>query len=246
MRHLIFLLTLLLFSACSNKADENAKKLNDQGVAFLDQEEFEKAGQSFHSALASREISGDLEAGILRNLSLLHSFQENKDSALYYAGKAMGKSEKDSYYFFLTSAEYDLLKENISEAIQNFEKAKKIKPEEMAIYNSLGMIYSGKYGEEFEDMEKALVNNKKAYELAPREPLADALATSYMNMEKYEESIPIWEELTQKNPSKMEYHFQLGTALYFSGKEEEGEKKMQYAAERDATCRQMLDEMIAE
>jgi tetratricopeptide (TPR) repeat protein len=246
MRQIYFLLLFILVAACSSKADENAKKLNDKGVIFLDQEEFTKAANAFHTALNSGEISDDLEAGILRNLSLLHSFQEKKDSALFYAKKAKGKTEKGSYYYYLTNAEYDLLQENIKESINNFEKAKAIKPEEMAIYNSLGMIYSGKYGSGYEDMDKALINNKKAYELAPREPLADALATSYMNLERYRESIPLWKGLIDKNPSKMEYHFQLGTALYFSGQEAEGEEKMEYAAERDANCRRMLDEMIAE
>lgn len=246
MRYLTFLILFLSLSACTNHSDENAKKFNDEGVVFLDQEEFEKAAVSFRKALSQGGLSANLEAGILRNLSLLHSFQNQKDSALMYAKKAMNKAETDTYYAFLTRAEFELLQENIPVAIENFEKAKAIKKDEMAIYNSLGMIYSGKYGPKHENFQKALLNNKKAYELSSREPLADALATSYMNLEKYAESIPIWEELIQKNPSKMEYHFQLGTALYFSGKEEEGLEKMEYAAERDELCRQMLDEMVEE
>jgi hypothetical protein len=43
----------------------------------------------------------------------------------------------------------------------------------------------------------------------------------------------------------MEYHFQLGVAYLFSGKEEEGEKKIEYAADRNENCRKMLDEMRA-
>jgi tetratricopeptide (TPR) repeat protein len=246
MKTVFIFISFLLLVACSNKNAELAKKHNDEGVLFLDKEEYDKASESFHTALGQGKINVELEAGILRNLSLLHSFQDHKDSAMIYVEKAMNKAEKDSYYYFLTKAEFALLNENVEAAISNFEKAKGEKPDEMAIYNSLGMIYSGKCGVKFEDQQKALINNKKAYELSQREPLADALATSYMNVNKYKESIPLWESLIKQNPSKMDYHFQLGVAFLFSGQQEKGEEKMEFAAERDENCQRMLDEMIAE
>ncbi len=246
MKRFIFFSFILVLASCSNKAAEKAKKMNDEGVTFLDKEEYQKAANSFHSALNQGSLDADLEAGILRNLSLLHSFQENSDSAKIYARKASSIAEKDSYYYYLTKAELALLEQDVPEAKENFENAKTLKPDEMAIYNSLGMIYSGKYGAEYENLDKALENNKKAYEISQREPLADALATSYMNLERYEESIPLWEALIKENPSKMDYHFQLGVAMLFSGREGEGEEKMEYAAARDENCRRMLNEMIAE
>ena len=246
MKTVLIFLSFLFLIACSNKNAELAKMNNDEGVLFLDKEEYSKASESFHKALEQGKVNAELEAGILRNLSLLHSFQDQKDSALLYAEKAMNKAEKDTYYYFLTKGEFALLNQNLDAAISNFEKAKEKKSDEMAIYNSLGMIYSGKYGMKFENQQKALINNKKAYELSQREPLADALATSYMNVDKYEESIPLWESLIKQNPAKMDYHFQLGVALLFSGQQEKGEEKMEYAAERDENCRRMLDEMIAE
>ncbi len=246
MKSTIFSLLVVLLVACTNNSAEDAKQHNDEGVGYLDKEEYAKASNAFHMALDNKKIPADLKAGILRNLSLLHSFQEHRDSALYYAEKACGAAQKDTYYYYLTQAELALLKEQVPKAIVNYEKAKQKKPEEMAIYNSLGMIYSGKNGAKFQDLEKALLNNQKAYELSQREPLADALATSYMNLNRFKESIPLWEELVQVNPAKMEYHFQLGVALYFSGQEEEGEKKMEYAAERDDNCRRMLNEMTQE
>lgn len=246
MKKVFFIFMLIALGACTNKAAENAKKLNDEGVSFLDREEYEKAANSFRGALSQGNLNADLEAGILRNLSLLFSFQNEKDSARFYAKKAFARTEKGTYYHLLTKAELALLEEDISAAKENFEKAKALQPDEMAIYNSLGMIYSGKYGNAYQDFNKALENNKKAYEISKREPLADALATSYMNLEKYKESIPLWESLIKENPAKMEYHFQLGVALLFSGKASEGEEKMEYAAARDENCRRMLEEMIAE
>ncbi len=246
MKLAIFTLLFALLASCSGKNAESAKKHNDEGVIYLDKEEFSKASQSFHLALSQGEIPVDLEAGILRNLSLMHSFQNHKDSAIYFAKKACEKTKKNTYYFYLTKAEYALLKDDLESAIVNYEKAKEKKPNDMAVYNSLGMIYSGKYGKKHLDLNKALLNNQKAYEISQREPLADALATSYMNLDRFNESIPLWESLIKINPSKMEYHFQLGVALYFSGQEEKGEEKMEFAAERDDYCRKMLNEMTQE
>ncbi len=246
MRVIYFLTVLLLLSSCSNRGAEDAKVLNDEGVALMDKEEYSGASSLFHQALNKGNLPPELSAGILRNLSLLHSFTNFKDSALFYAKLGYEKAEKNSYFFFLNKAEYMLLTDNVQKAIENYERAKEIKSDEMAIYNSLGMIYSGNYGDKYTDYDKALINNMKAYEIAPREPLEEALATSYMNIEKYQESIPLWEDLISKNPSKMEYHFQLGVAFLFSGREEEGGKKVEYAADRDANCRKMLDEMLTE
>lgn len=246
MRTIIFTIGIILLVSCSNHTAEEAKALNDEGVTMMDREEYDKASALFHQALNKGDLPKDLNAGILRNLSLLHSFQNRKDSALLFAKQGYENADADSYFYFLNKAEYLLLTGNIQEAIVHYEKAKKIKSNEMAIYNSLGMIYSGSYGDDYTDYNKALENNLKAYDISPREPLEEALATSYMNLEKYKESIPFWESLIAKNPSKMEYHFQLGVAFLFSGKEEEGEKKLEYAADRDENCRRMLDEMLTE
>jgi tetratricopeptide (TPR) repeat protein len=246
MRTIFIFLAIVTLSACSNHEAEEAKTLNDEGVILMDKEEYADASVLFLQALKKKDLPKDLNAGILRNLSLLHSFQNQKDSAMRYAKLGYEIANKNSYFFYLNKAEYELLTDKINAAKENFEKAKELKPDEMAIYNSLGMIYSGSYGDDFIDYDKALENNKKAYELAPRAPLAEALATSYMNLERYKESIPLWEILIDENPSKMEYHFQLGVAFLFSGREEEGEKKIDYAAERDENCRAMLEEMLAE
>jgi|TARA_R110000737_G_C14624517_1_gene494394 tetratricopeptide (TPR) repeat protein len=246
MRTIYFFLSFCILAACSNHGAEDAKTLNDEGVSLMDKEEYDKASVLFLQALKKKDLPKDLNAGILRNLSLLYSFQNEKDSALHYAKLGFEIAEKNSYFFYLNKAEYELLTDKIELAKDNYERAKELKPDEMAIYNSLGMIYSGSYGEEFINYKEALTNNLKAYEISPREPLAEALATSYMNLEQYKESIPLWEKLIGENPAKMEYHFQLGVAFLFSGREEEGEKKIDYAAERDENCRAMLEEMLAE
>jgi tetratricopeptide (TPR) repeat protein len=244
MQRIFFFIGLAVLISCTNKRAEEAKTLNDTGVDLMDREEYTEAAGFFHLALQKGNLPNDLEAGILRNLCLLYNFRNQLDSAKFYAKKGFEAADKDGYFYFLNKGEYDLLNKDIQAAKSNYEKAKQIKPDEMAIYNSLGMIYSGSYGDEFANYEKALENNFQAYTLSPREPLAEALATSYMNLDNYKESIALWKKLIEMNPAKMEYHFQLGVALLFSGQEEEGEKKMEYAADRDENCRKMLDEML--
>jgi hypothetical protein len=68
MKTVFIFISFLLLVACSNKNAELAKKHNDEGVLFLDKEEYDKASESFHTALGQGKINVELEAGILRNI----------------------------------------------------------------------------------------------------------------------------------------------------------------------------------
>lgn len=233
---------MLFLISCSNN-NEVARDLNNSAVAYLDKENYEEAAIELKKAWILNDVDANLKADISRNIALCFNQQNERDSALYYARKAIEVSEKDSYTYWVSRAEFALMKQNINEARAWFEKAKELNSEEMSVYNNLGMIYSGKFGHKYENLDLAISNNKKAYELAKREPLGEALAFSYMNAERYTEAIPVWKELQTMAPANMEYVFHEGVCLYFSGKEEEGEKLMEKAADRDDRCREMLEEM---
>lgn len=242
MSRYFFVILGLILASCSNN-NQKAKDLNDEAVGLLDKEYFEQATSKLKEAWLLTELEGNVKADISRNLALCYSQQKQRDSALYYARLAIENAEEDSYTYWMSRAEFALLKSNINEARAWFEKAKELNPNQMTVYNNLGMIYSGKYGKRYENHDLAILNNKKAYELAKREPLGEALAFSYMNAERYEESIRIWKELQAMAPANMEYVFHEGVSLYFSDQEEKGEELMQYAADRDENCRYMLEEM---
>ena len=234
MRNIYWLFASVFLLGCKG-SNEEAQTLNNEGVAYLDQEKFEKAELSFRKAWKLESLDAEVKAGIARNLSLLFSATNQKDSALHYAKISHEAVEKDSYYYMVSKAEYALLRQNVNEARAWFEKAKEKNPNDMAVYNSLGMIYAGKYGYQFEDVQKALENNLKAYALSPRDPLAEALAFSYMNADKHEKSLKLWEGLRKKQPTNMEFLFHEGVALYFSGQENLGKKQI---------CREMYNEML--
>jgi tetratricopeptide (TPR) repeat protein len=244
MRSLILVCSLGILFSCTSTSRE-AQDLNNQGVAFLDKEDYTQAENSFRQAWILPDVDPELKAGVARNLCLLFSAKEQADSALHYALKAYRMAPKDSYIYLVSRAEYALLRKNINEAIAFYEQAKWKKQDDMAVYNSLGMIYSGKYGARYENVSKALENNKKAYELSPRDPLAEALAFSYMNADKYSESLPLWKKLRSSQPANMEYLFHEGVALYFLGQEDKGMEQMESAADRNENCRKMYQEMQA-
>jgi tetratricopeptide (TPR) repeat protein len=245
MRLFFLLISAILLVGCGS-SNREAEALNNEGVAFLDNENYEKAEIAFRKAWALEDLDKELKSGIARNLCLLFSAKSQVDSALYYAQISYQSAKADSYYFYVSKAEYALLRKNINEARSWYEKAKEKNPNDMAAYNSLGMIYSGKYGYRYENIDKALVNNQKAYELAPRDPLAEALAFSLMNSDEYAKSLELWEKLRSSQPSNMEYLFHEGVALYFSGKEGIGKKQMEEAADRSEVCRKMYNEMLQE
>ena len=187
------ILSFLILGCTSNTKE--VERLNNEGVAFLDVENYEKAELALQKAWALKDVSEELKSAVARNLSLLHSAKNQTDSAAYYAKKSFEIAPKDSYYYCVSKAEFELIQKNIDAARDWYEKAKAINPDDMAVYNSLGMIYSGKYGFKYENVEKALINNQKAYELSPRDPLAESLAFSYMNVDKYTESLTLWKKL---------------------------------------------------
>ncbi|MBU2018829.1 MAG: hypothetical protein KJ941_04205 [Bacteroidetes bacterium] len=243
MRLFLILFSVFFLVGCSG-VNQEAEALNNEGVALLDVENYEKAEIAFRKAWSLESSNNELKSGIARNLCLLYSAKNETDSALYYAQVSYQSAEEDSYYYYVSKAEYALLRKNINEARAWYEKAKEKNPNDMAVYNSLGMIYSGKYGYKFENNEKALENNLRAYELSPRDPLAEALAFSYMNLDQYKKSLALWDKLRKSQPSNMEYLFHQGVALYFSGNEAVGKKQMEEAADRNEVCREMYNEML--
>lgn len=217
--------------------------LNNEAVEFLDKGDYEAAGTKLQKAISLKEVDGNVKADISRNLAVYFGALNERDSSLFHARRAIEFAEEDSYTFWISRAEFAMLKSNVNEARAWFEKAKEMDSTQIAPYNNLGIIYSGKYGRKFENEALALQNNKKAFELEKREPLGVSLAFTYMNANRYSEALPIWKELQKLAPGNMEYVFHEGVCLYFSGKEDDGTSLMEKAADRDDKCREMLEEM---
>jgi tetratricopeptide (TPR) repeat protein len=238
-----FLLILTLLTSCNSSELKEAKQLNNEAVVFIEEGDFALAKSPLLKGLGLAKSEVELHAAICRNLSLSYYKLDQLDSAKHYSQRGYTESKANSFYFFLNKAEFSLYDQNYGEAILYFEKAKNIQPKNMVVYNSLAMLYSGKYSSQYKDKQKALDNNLIAFKLDPRENVIESLALSYMEMQEWQLSTPLWKRLRAKNPSKMEYAFEHGLCIYKSGYTENGMKLMEWAAEKDEYCRQALNGM---
>ncbi len=248
MKRILFILIALVFLSCGKGREhsERLDQLNTKGVQLMNRQDYEGALIAFREARQYTEADAELQANLCRNLAIVFGFMDQKDSMLFYLQEGVQKAEKESYTWYLNKAELALEKGNVQEGLMNLDKARARKGDKMEVYNDYAMVYMGKYGEDYVDYDKAYTNSKKAYEIGKNATLKEMLATCAMNAEHLEESEKLFSELAEEFPANMYYKFEKGAALYFLGKEEEGEELMAYAAARDENCRAYYEQFFGE
>jgi tetratricopeptide (TPR) repeat protein len=240
---IVILFSLTVISCDQAKNDLKANLLNNTGVDFMENKNYESAYVKFHESLA---LSPGMETRVqlFRNLSTCHFFLENKDSALHYSKLAYESSKVNSFAYHLNKGEYLMLNNKITPALAEFEKAKAKNGQAMEVYNNLSLIYDGSFGEKYMDLPKALENAKMAYKLNPSPTMKEELASIYFEMDTYEKSNALYQELMNEFPEIKMYQFEYGLSLYFSGDEEKGLEMMEEAAARDTECNEMLNTLF--
>jgi tetratricopeptide (TPR) repeat protein len=231
-----------LFTSCNDHAEEKAITLNNEGIAMNERTNFSGALLKFREAIGFARTA-ETKANTYRNLSVTFYNLNELDSSKHYSQLGYQAADKNSYYYYVNKAEYDLLSNKTAEAIQLLEKAKDER-DEMEIYNNLSLIYSGEYGEDFVDLNKALKNAKKAFELDSAPALEEQLAGIYFMQDNYKKSLEHYSALMKRYPEIQLYKFFTGQAMLFAGDEDKGLELMEEAAARDDECRKMLDEFV--
>lgn len=244
MKYFAFVSALFLLSACAVSDDPKAVKLMQEGNRFMESRNYNSALICFKDA-EKLELSDESKSINYRNIAVAFLYLEEPDSAKKYSKLGFECLNSYSYYHLINMAEYELLSKQTAKAIQTFENAKKLKPDEMEVYNNLSLIYAGNYGESFENLAKALENAQKAYKLSPNAVNQEQLASVYFQLENYDKAIELFRELSTRFPAIKLYQFYEGQSLYFSGKEDEGLELMQQAADRDENCRKLFEELIS-
>lgn len=234
-----------LLVSCSSKDDPKVKQLNNEGIEFLDQQNYSSALIKFQEAL-QLEQSDESKSQLYRNLATVYFNMDQPDSSVLYSKKAYESAEKDSYAYYLNKAEYDLMTNKVTEAIQLLEKAMALEPKKMEAYSNLSLIYNGNYGDEFIDLSKALKFARKAYVLNPSPSNEEQLAAVYFQMDDFEKSTEHYLALMKKYPEVKIYQLYAGNSMYSQGKWEEGVALMKEAAARDENCRELFDELMSE
>lgn len=244
MKFLIPFVSVILLASCGNSDDPKALKLMAEGNRYMDARNFNSAMIRFKEA-ANLELSDESRSKNYRNIAVTFLYLEEPDSAKKYSKLGFECLESYSYYHLINMAEYELLSKETDKAIKTFEEAKKLKPNEMEVYNNLSLIYAGNYGESFEDLPKALSNAQKAFDLNPNPVNQEQLASVFFQMEKYEKAAEIFHDLGEKYPAVLLYRFYEGQSLYFDGKENEGLELMENAADRDEHCRELFEALVS-
>ena len=242
MRVLFVLFALFLFVACSHKQQVAQNKIK-KGVSLIDQEEYQFAIDYFHTLVNvnTDEIS---KAVIYRNMSISFQSLGQLDSARFYAKKSYTESPDNSFEYYLNKADYNLLINHVSEAIQNLDKAKLLDPKRQEVYNRYCSVYSGEYGDVFFEPELAEKNAIIACKIKSNRIVKEQLGAIYFQNEKYHHSARIFNELVKKYPQNKKYTFYMGQAIYFDGNENKGMDLMRQAAERDDSCKVMFQEIF--
>jgi tetratricopeptide (TPR) repeat protein len=243
LNRIIYLFVFILFFSCSQQSDPQAILLLQEGVALLDEKNFDEAQIAFKKTL-SYKLDEELESKVYRNLSIVFQNKGSIDSALFYSKKGFEMAPDNSYLYYINRAEYALLENDIKLGVENLKIAEKQNPSEMEVYSLFCSIYSGDYGDAYFNPFLAERYAKKAYHITPCKITKEQLGAVYFQNERYGRAVRIFKELSGAVPSDQRYKFYLGQSLFFSGKESQGVWYMKQAADRDDSCNVMFKEIF--
>lgn len=210
----LFLLTVSFFSCDPVKTEADAIKINQAGVEFMDQGNYEKALLSFNEAIKNTKLSLPVKGSIYRNIAITYSSLNNTDSSLHYSSLAAKCFDKNSYDYLVNMADVELASGRIEKALSHLLKAATFNSDDMAVNNSLGLVYLGEYDDAFTDYKKALIYNKKAFDFAGDRVTEEVLGRNYYRLEDYENAELHFKNLLNKNPDVATYLLYGGMIKY--------------------------------
>jgi tetratricopeptide (TPR) repeat protein len=222
-------------------AKENPIDINQQGIELTNKGKYEEALQAFLKAVKNPALSKEEKGTIYRNIALTYNQLEKKDSAIHFSILATKCYRKNSLDHLVNAADVDLLKGKTALALTKLLKAANRDPDEMAINNTLGLIYLGEYDEAFVDLDKALVYNLKAFETNGGRIIEEVLARNYYRLENYEKAEYHFEHLLQNYPDVISYFLDMGMTKHKLNKKEEGNKLFEELIAKDSSYRETVD-----
>ncbi len=236
------LLLTLLFMQCASKHQQDANKLNNEGLKYLEMGDERSAIFTLHKALEQIQKDKKLQAKILRNLGIAYKqkFVRDKlnshnalDSAGFYFFNAANKSDINSFDYELNMGDLSLVRDKIDSAIFYLEKAYNLNPNESSVNNVLGLIFLGEEGRDFFDPGKALKYNLTTYRLNPGRLSKFVLGKNYMYLQEYSNAEPLFLDLYKQFPDFVDYLFALIVIEKKLGKIDESSKYLELLKKRD-------------
>ena len=209
------LVVLLLFTSCAAIQDEKeARRLNEEGLALFHAGQFEQALVLMRQAASKRAIQPVTRGYIYRNISIVYNNWEQPDSAKHYAGVAAGYFPEESYEYLINTADVYLYDNDTPQALELLKRALALRTDDMSVYNSLGLIYLGEHGDEYQDLDQALEFNSKAYELSKDPNSTFILALTHFEREEFEQAEQYLRAVVEQYGGNADQYCMLGMAQY--------------------------------
>lgn len=229
----IIVLIFSLYSCNTIIKESEAITKNDLGLKYLNNGQIDLAIIEFRNA-AYLTSSKDLKTQYLRNLAVAFHEYGELDSSRFYSLKAGNLHDKNSIDYLINIADVNMIDGEINEAISKLEKAIKKGGVGLETYNSLGLIYYGHYGLEYQNLDKAIIYNKKAYEINHDRTTEDLLARTYYEADKLDKAEYHFLRLKTNFPDILDYGYYLGLIKYESGELNEAKVILKQVVQKDS------------
>lgn len=200
----------ILFSCNHIPTEADAVKKNQEGVTYMNEGKYTQALTAFKEAIKNPKLSTISKGTIYRNMALAFHELLKIDSSIHYSTLAAKCYRKNSYDYLVNMASVDLLTGKTSAALSRLLKAAAMNPDDMAVNNTLGLIYLGDYDDDYADPEKALQYNKKAFEAANNRITEDILGRNYYDLGNYELAEMHYEKIHDQYPDVLTYKLNIG------------------------------------
>jgi tetratricopeptide (TPR) repeat protein len=204
------------FSCSYIQNEQKAAALNEQGIVYLNAKDFEQAAKAFEAAEALTQ-SNELKVTFCRNAAISYSGLEDYENAKKFFLKAAKASKKGSIEYLTNLADVDLISGNVKQALARLKEAEKINASDLAVTNTLGIIYYGSYGVEYQDSEKAISYNLRAFEINQDRTTEELLAQTYYIADKNDKAKGHFLKLKREYPGYVDYDYYLCLIAYEAG-----------------------------
>ena len=234
-------LLFTLFSCGQMPTEADAIKKNEEGVKLMNDGKCDQALTAFKEAIKNPKLSIISKGTIYRNLALAFHELTEVDSSVHYSTLAAKCYRKNSYDYLVNMANVDLLTGKTGIAISKLMKASGMDPDDLAVNNTLGLIYLGDYDLEFADPEKALQYNRKAFEAGNNRVTEDILGRNYYDLENYELAEMHYEKIHNQYPDVITYKLNLGMIKFKLNKKQDADLMFKKVMAQDSSYKETIE-----
>lgn len=173
-----------------NSIEDDAVRVNDQAINAYDSGDSQQAINQFQEA-SQTAVSSENKMNSLKNLAYAYSSEGEKEQALNSFQQALGLASEESFDYYLISGEIALLQNKPGSALQAYNKAYQISPDDFQINNALALFYLDleDTAPRYADYKKALDYARRSAELTDLEIAKQNLGIAYFMNENADQAI---------------------------------------------------------